>query len=177
MIRFRFGGIAVVTVCLAWPSLARAQAPDAVHAEQTRDANLRAYTALLRSDIRAQKVAVISELLELTDEEGAKFWPIYYDYEKQLTSLNDDRLKVIVEYADKYATITDAQADQLARRAIELEARRDSLLGTYYDRLTKAISAKTAVHALQVEHQILLLLDLQVAASLPIVESSSGSSR
>jgi hypothetical protein len=32
------------------------------------------------------------------------------------------------------------------------------------------VPAKTAARFLQVEHQILLLLDLQIAASLPIVE-------
>jgi hypothetical protein len=48
---------------------------------ETKDLNLRAYVELLRSDIRGQKVAIITELMEFTEAEDAAFWPIYRDYE------------------------------------------------------------------------------------------------
>jgi hypothetical protein len=40
----------------------------------------------------------------------------------------------------------------------------------YYEKFKTALSAKTAARFLQVENQILLILDLQIAASLPIAQ-------
>ncbi len=40
-------------------------------------------------------------------------------------------------------------------------------LERYYERFKSVLPAKTAARFLQVEHQILLLMDLQIAASLP----------
>jgi len=40
----------------------------------------------------------------------------------------------------------------------------------FFTQLKGAMSPKTAARAMQVENQILLLLDLQVASSLPVAE-------
>ena len=153
---------------MACARLAQAQAPGSSAAADTREVNLRAYVELLRSDLRAQKVAVISEVMQFTEAEDAKFWPVYREYETELAKINDDRMALIKEYAMAYETLTDATADRLARRALDLEARRHMLTTTYYERFKSVVPPKTAARFLQVEHQILLLLDLQIAASLPI---------
>ena len=62
-------------------------------ADDTREANLRAYVELLRSDLRAQKVAIITEVMQFTEAEDAKFWPIYREYETELAKINDDRMR------------------------------------------------------------------------------------
>src|SRR5215472_18569082 len=48
---------------------------------QTQTKNLAEYAELLRSDVRAQKVAILTEVMDFTDEESAAFWPIYRDYD------------------------------------------------------------------------------------------------
>jgi hypothetical protein len=79
-------------------------------------------------------------------------------------------MALIKEYAANYEKLTDDVADKLARRALELEARRGTLKSTYYDKFKTALSPKTAARFIQVENQILLLLDLQIAASLPLAK-------
>jgi hypothetical protein len=145
-------------------------APNAALAEAmtARDANLRAYVELLRSDLRAQKVGIITEMMQFTEAEDAKFWPIYREYEAELQKINDDRLGVIKDYARNYETLTDATADRLAKAALSLEDRRQAVKATYYERIKTALSPKTALRFFQVENQLLLLLDLQIASSLPV---------
>lgn len=139
-------------------------------AEETRESNLRVYAELIRSDVRAQAVAIITEVMEFSEEEDAKFWPVYREFERDLAGLNDQRLALIKEYAGNYTQMTDAVADKLARGALDLEGKRHELKVKYYDRFKTALAPKTAAKFLQVENQILLLLDLQIAASLPIVQ-------
>ena len=165
--------ILVALALLAGAPLASAQTASAKAAQvndDTRDTNLRAYIELLRSDLRTQKVAIITEVMEFTEEEDAKFWPLYRQYETDLAKINDDRIKGIKEYADNFDKISDELADRLVRAALSLEERRHALKVQTYERLKSALSAKTAARFLQVENQILLLLDLQIASSLPIVQ-------
>jgi hypothetical protein len=162
---------AVFVVVALWPApFAAAQGPKTNPTAETREANLAAYAELLRSDVRAQKAAIITEVMLFTDAEDAKFWPVYREYEAELSKLNDDRLALIREYASNYETLSDQRADRVARRALDLETKRTALLAKYYDRFASVLSARTAARFLQVEHQLLLLLDLQIAASLPIVQ-------
>ena len=108
--------------------------------------------------------------MDFTEAEDAKFWPVYREYEAELVKINDDRIALIMEYAAHYEKLTDEVADRLARGALDLEGRRNALKARYYDRFKTVVSPKTAARFLQVENQILLILDLQIAASLPIVQ-------
>jgi hypothetical protein len=160
---------AVVIVAVIAAGTMSAQQAGMTPAE-TKDVNLRAYVELLRADVRAQKVAFITELMEFTDAEDKAFWPIYRAYEAELSTINDERVTGIEEYARNYEKVSDELADKLAMKALELESRRTALKQKYYARLKAALSPKTAARFLQVENQLLLIVDLQIAASLPIVK-------
>lgn len=147
----------------------KSQAPPAKDSEeQIKALNLSAYAELLRSDVRAQKVAIITEVMGFTDKEDEAFWPIYREYDLEMAKLGDERVALIAEYAKNYEKVNDELADRLASKALELEARRQELKGQVYQKVKKALSPLTAARFLQVEHQLLLLIDLQIASSLPI---------
>jgi hypothetical protein len=154
----------------AAPGLASAQAAKPVTPDEAQAMNLHAYVELLRSDLRSQKIAIITEMMQFTEAEDTRFWPVYREYEAELAKLNDERLALIKDYSASYETLTDAVADRLARGALDVEGRRHALKLKYYERFKAAVPPKTAARFLQVENQILLLLDLQIAASLPIVQ-------
>lgn len=134
----------------------------------TRDLNLRAYTELLRSDIRTQKVAILTEVVGFTEEEDKAFWPIYREYDAEMSKIGDERVSNIEDFAGHFSSLTDESADRIARKALDLEAQRQAVKTKYYDRFAKALSPRTALRVMQVEQQLLLLIDLQIASSLPI---------
>jgi hypothetical protein len=121
----------------------------------------------VRADVRADKVAIVTELMKLKPAEAEKFWPVYRKYDAEATTLNDERLKIIKEYSDKFASLTDEQAKGIAERTFAWEARRTQLRKTYFAEFTKATSALTAAKFFQVEHRLDLLVDFVVAAELP----------
>src|SRR5262245_3408443 len=136
----------------------------------TRSLNLSAYAELLRSDVRAQKVAILAELMELTDAEDKAFWPLYSVYDEEMSKLGDERVALIAEYARNYANLTDAAAASIATKANDLEARRHAVKAKNYERIKAALSPRTALRFLQIEQQLLLIVDLQISAALPIVQ-------
>jgi len=135
-----------------------------------RDANIRAYVELLRSDVRASKIAIMASVMNFTEAEDKAFWPIYRQYDAELNTINDERVRLIADYANNFEALTDPVADRIAKGALELENKRQELKVKYYDRVKSATSAKTAARFLQVENQMLMIIDLQIAASLPIVQ-------
>ena len=170
------GGTTVVrTTTVACALVAVATLSADVHAQQASAAdskalNLSAYVELLRSDLRTTKVAIITEVMGFSEKEDAAFWPIYRDYELAMAKLGDERVALIESYASGYSKMTDALAETLASRALDLQSRRQAALASCYEKVKKALSPTTALRFLQVEHQLLLLIDLQIAASLPVAQ-------
>jgi len=87
-----------------------------------------------------------------------------------LAKLGDERVALITEYAKNYATLTDAVADRLALAALDLETRRQAVKAKYFGLIKTALSPRTALRFLQIEHQLNLIIDLQISAALPIVQ-------
>src|ERR1700741_1842806 len=74
--------------------------------EDAQKKNLQAYVNLLRSDVRQQKAEIMGSVMALSASDAAKFWPIYSQYEAELTKLNDQRVDNIKEYARTYTEMT-----------------------------------------------------------------------
>ena len=157
-------------VALVASSLAAHAQSAQVSEQQTKTLNLSAYAELLRTDVQAQKVAILTEVMGFTEAEDKAFWPIYQEYNSEMAKLGDDRVALIAEYARAYSQLTDPVAQSLASRAIDLEKQRNATLERCFTRVGAALSPKTALRFLQVEHQLLLIIDLRISASLPVAK-------
>lgn len=146
-----------------------AASPEAANQEK----NIKEYIQLLRADVRQQKAEMMGAVMLLSAEDAAKFWPIYSDYDAQLTKLNDQRLANIQEYARTYNQMTDEKADELVKNAMAFQTQREDLLAKTYGSVKQALGATTAARFVQVEHQLLLIIDLQIASSLPVIGQGS----
>jgi hypothetical protein len=128
------------------------------------------YVELLKSDLRTVKVAIITEAMGLTDEESSAFWPIHREYEVELSEIIDDRIELIKDYIQNYDNLTDEKAREIAKRVFALEKRRTKLKKKYFKKVEKALSAIIAAKFIQIESQINLVADLQIASELPLIK-------
>jgi hypothetical protein len=138
-----------------------------------RQQNIDEYIKLMRSDVRQQKAEMMGVMMALSAADAAKFWPIYNEYDAELTKLNDGRVANIKEYARTYNQMTDEKADELIKNAMAYQNQRSELLAKTYDRVKDALGGITAARFVQVEHQLLLIIDLQIDSQLPIVGQGS----
>ena len=157
-----------IAIALGFPGLAAAQAPPS--ASETKEANLKAYIDLLRADLKKDKVTILTEMMGLSPEEAAKFWPVYNDYDRELTKLGDERIAFIRMYSENYASLQDQKVSQIVNGLLDVEGRRAQLKKTYFQKVSQSVSPKVAARFIQIENQIEKIVDLQIASSLPIVE-------
>jgi hypothetical protein len=135
-----------------------------------QESNIQSYIDLIRADVRAEKVQIMGAMMQFTPDEAATFWPIYKSYDTELTKLGDQKLALIKEYADNYDTLTDAKVDELVQKHFALVSERNALMKKCYEQVKTKMGAKTAARFVQVEHQLVMIIDLQIASRLPAVE-------
>ncbi len=136
----------------------------------SQESSQESYLELLRSDLRTQKVAIVTEAMELTDAQSQVFWPIYRKYDAELTTLNDQRIALIKDYAKNYNAMTDSKADDLTKQTFSLLGKRLKLQEEYYKQFSKALDPVLATKFMQIERQINALIDLQIASELPLIK-------
>jgi hypothetical protein len=134
---------------------------------QKQNVNFDPLLEQIRADLRADKVAIITAAMGLRPADADRFWPVYRKYAAEVSTLNDERIKLLVEYDQKSESLTDAQAKKMVDSYFDWEIRRTQLRKNYFPEFVKATSAMTAAKFFQVEHRIDLLVDLQIAADLP----------
>lgn len=122
------------------------------------------------AELQADKRAVVLATLNLSDEQLAKFTPIYDEYQaemkKLLTQANNLGNRLFV--AD-YGGMTDAESKAIMKEFFQLRSERLKLLEKYAGKLDKKLSHTKVFQWVQVENKIQALLDVAVAASVPIV--------
>jgi hypothetical protein len=173
------GGLAAMVLALA-ASAALAQGTPAPAAKDagaaTRKQNLDQEIRMLRKDIRADKAKIIGAAMQLDADQSAKFWPIYKEYEGQLTKLNDLREANIREYAKNYGNISDNKADELVNAVFAYHKKRLDLLANTYDKVRTALGSPVAARFVQAESALQNIIDLQIQTSLPLIWGSSETS-
>ena len=132
-----------------------------------------AYVELLRSDVRAQKVALITEVMEFTDAQSSAFWPLHREYELELSKIGDENLKLIKAYAMHYDQMTDEKATLMVKKLFQLKESRLALKKKYFEKIGKALSPVVAAKFIQLENVISNLIDIQIAAELPLIEHAN----
>lgn len=139
--------------------------------------DLKAILEVLRSDMNSYKIRVINQVMELTGPEAEGFWPIYREYENELAEVSDRKVALVRKYlAMRDEGAMDQKAwDELARKWLENVQDRLDLWKKYQKRVSRAVSPMRAAQFLQVEHQMALFIDLNVASEMPVVgESPEG---
>jgi hypothetical protein len=69
--------------------------------------------------------------------------------------------------------MTDQKADELIQRSLTYQKQRAELFAKTYERVKQSVGAITAARFAQVENQLLMIIDLQIASSLPVVGEGS----
>jgi Spy/CpxP family protein refolding chaperone len=132
---------------------------------------------LLRQDIKTEKMELMAGSLPLTEKQSAAFWPIYRDYDHELSKLADRRIAIIKQVAVKADSMDRKTADAIVKESFSIADARNSLLKKYYARVSKALGPVLAARFLQIENQMLTLLDAQIIDQIPLVKAKGASEK
>jgi len=127
---------------------------------------------ILRQKIKADKRLVVAQNLNLTDAEGAKFWPVYEAYQKDLRQIDERLATVILAYADAYnkGPVTNEKAKKLLDEYLAIDDAEAKLKSATTPKILAALSAVKAARYVQIENKIRAAVRYELATAIPLVE-------
>ncbi|SHH42546.1 hypothetical protein [Winogradskyella jejuensis] len=107
----------------------------------------------MRDKIKAQKVAFITEKLELSTDEAQKFWPIYNQFEESSNKIKSDYFRPIMRKMRRNQDVSDSEASSFLEQMIEGENKMHQAKQKLLKDLKSAIPAKKIIRLKVVEDQ------------------------
>jgi len=127
---------------------------------------------ILRQKVKSDKKLLVAQNLNLTDAEGAAFWPVYEAYQKELQQINDRLSATINAYADAYnkGPVANDAAKKLIDEALAIDDAELQLKKTAIPKVMAALPAMKAARYIQIENKIRAAIRYELAASIPLVQ-------
>ena len=129
------------------------------------------YIEIARDVLKVEKKATIAEVMELSKEEAGVFWPLYNEYNNKMSEIQNERIKVIMDFAEHYDALTGEKADELMTRAMLTNQQLLKLKKTYYKKFKKIIPLGKAALYFQAENKIETLINAQMALEIPFIDA------
>jgi Spy/CpxP family protein refolding chaperone len=137
-------------------------------AVQAQDAGLAADEQILLKQISTNKKAVYAANLGLTEEESAKFWPIYDEYDAKQKPLQDRFLANLNTFAEKYDTLSEDDAAAVLKEKMAIEKEGAALKQKYTGKIAKVLPPKKALRYAQLESRIQNVTQRNVYSLIPL---------
>jgi len=128
------------------------------------------YIQMLKSDVQSNKITIITETMNFTDEQSEIFWPIYTDFSNALSKLADKRIANIKDFAANYDSLSADKANELMENSFQYQNDKLDLNEEYYGTFAEALGPIVAAKYMQLERMIQLIIDVQVSANLPFAK-------
>ena len=155
-------------VCLFTVSGASGRAAQQAQATPT-PASIDEMLAAVRSDMLASRADVLKKNLTMTDEQAAKFWPVYDAYQKEHMAIIEEQLKGVQRYAQAFDTLDDAGALALIKAHLDRDERMNALRQKALVDLQRAVGTKLAARAIQIDRRLSLAHQLEIVSKIPLI--------
>ena len=126
---------------------------------------------LLAAKIKADKKLFVSMNMDLTEQEGKDFWPLYDMVQKELEIKNAELALLIAEYAEAYnkGPVANDVAAKLIKESLSYEAGALKRKIAYMAKIGKILPAHKAARYLQIENKIRAVLKFELAQGIPLM--------
>ena len=124
----------------------------------------------LREQLRNDKRAVVTSVLDLTESEGKAFWPVYNAYQSDMVAHYDKLLKLIETYAKNYDSLSDETATSILKQYLALERDHVAILTAYLPRFQKVLPPKKVAKLYQIENKSRALVNYELARGIPLAK-------
>jgi hypothetical protein len=125
---------------------------------------------LIQAAFGKDKKAIVADFVKPSAEQKDAFWKLYDEYETQRKELGKQRIELLKQYADQYLKMTSEQADEWTKKVIDLQAKTDKLIATYYTKIENVTDGIVATQFYQIENYILAIIRMQILQQVPFID-------
>ena len=133
-------------------------------------AQTRSDIEVLRQELRTDRQAVIAKNMKMTEAQATAFWPVYREYQAEMTKLGDKYIKLLEVYGKSYDAMKDPAAETLIKDFLDLKQSKVKLQQDYVGKFKKVVPASVVARYYQIENKIDAIINLELAAGIPLVK-------
>jgi len=115
--------------------------------------------------VRSQKIAFLTQKMNLSPDEAQVFWPVYNEFSTQKKELNKKKRDVMVELKQKWDSATDAQKEAVADQMIAFRMEEAKLDQSYHAQFKDVLPIDKVLKLYQAELQFKNYLMKQIRSS------------
>jgi F0F1-type ATP synthase delta subunit len=134
------------------------------------NAQMKEEVDLMQAAFGMEKKAMVSAFIQVDETQKDAFWALYDEYETARKEYGKTRIQLLEQYAEKWETLTNEEADKWTAEVIKLGTSTDKLITKYYNKIKKVTNPVVALQFYQIENYILSGIRLSVLESLPLPE-------
>lgn len=123
---------------------------------------------LTRAEIQKARQAIVSKTINLTEEEGLAFWPAYRDYRLDMARLGDRLVRLITEFTNSDATLTDEQANRILDEYLDIKANELKVRQKHVKIFRKLLPPTKVTRFFQLENKLDAVVNYELARVIPL---------
>jgi hypothetical protein len=123
-----------------------------------------------RSSIQTQRQKIVAAAMGLPEAKGQAFWPMYREYRQEMAKSGDKMVGLIENYAAKYDSMTDADAETLLKDFISIQKQELDTKSKWMKKFKEVLGGKDLARFYQVENKLDTIVRYDVTQAIPLVK-------
>jgi len=125
--------------------------------------------ALIQKLFGEEKLNIVTYYVKPGKEHMEAFEKLYNEYEVERKVLGKRAFELLNQYAEKWEGMSNDQADAWMKEVLDVSAKREKLIRTYYKKIKKATTPLIATQFFQVETYINTAIKYAIYETIPFV--------
>ncbi|KAF2327694.1 hypothetical protein [Flavobacterium daemonense] len=125
---------------------------------------------VIQSIYGKSKADLVRQYMNLSEPQATEFQKIYDEYETSRKALGQQKVQIINDYGNNYATLDDAKAASLTEASLKNVNDYDKLLSKTYSKVKKAIGGRNAAKFVQLEQYLQVTIRGEIQNSIPFID-------
>lgn len=125
---------------------------------------------MIQSMYGKNKKELIQAYMTIPDSQKEGFWKLYDQYETDRKSLGKERIALIEDYANNYATLDDKKASDLMSKKMKSNESFSKLQKKYFGSMSKQIGGLQASKFFQLEDYLDNNIKLMIQENIPFID-------
>lgn len=113
---------------------------------------------------------VVAEQMNLTPDEGKRFWPLYNSYRSEQSAQGKRLASLIADYAARLGSLQDADASAMTREFIDIEQKSLDIKKAYLPKFEAILKPKQVARFFQTDQKVDAGVKFGIAEGVPLFE-------
>lgn len=124
----------------------------------------------VREALRTDKKALVADNMKLTASEANAFWPLYDEYQAEMSAIGDRMAKLIKNYGITHKVMNDDIAGKILRKFLDIQSDRVELQEKYLPKFEEVLPMTKVARYYQIENKFRAVVDYEITSQIPLVE-------